>query len=132
MVTDEHNDAVAVRVRRDALGQFCFLVHFAAMIFIVAAWAVPLRPVLVFYLAFLPAVVLQWQFNRNSCVLNNLESLIRTGRWRDATNPEEGAWLMTLANRTLGLELTPRQMDGFVYLVMLLLWGLGLAHLLRV
>ena len=58
-----------------------------------------LRPgmaALVFYLFFVPAVALQWQFNANACVLNNLESWLRSGQWRDPSNREEGAWLATL------------------------------------
>ena len=74
--------ALAVKRRRDALGQTCFALHFAVMLFIVFGWALPQAGALVFYLVFLPAVVVQWQFNKNSCVLNNGESLLRTGRWR--------------------------------------------------
>src|SRR5215469_5739136 len=73
---------------RDALGNFCFYLHFAVMIYILVGWGAPYRPALLFYLAFLPAVAVQWQFNKNSCVLNNVESLIRTGQWRDPHNKE--------------------------------------------
>jgi hypothetical protein len=101
------------------------------MIFIVGGWAMWWPHALLFYLAFVPVVALQWQFNRNSCVLNNLESLIRTGAWRDASNEEEGAWLLTLARDVVGLRVRPAQMEAFIYVVLLVLWGLGLAHLLR-
>jgi hypothetical protein len=123
-------DAVA-RKERDALGRTCFLLHFAVMVFIVSGWAMPWRSALLFYLAFVPVVTLQWQFNRNSCVLNNLESLMRTGTWRDPTNEEEGAWLRTLAKDVLGIRVRPAQMEAFIYMVMLVLWCLGLAHFLR-
>jgi hypothetical protein len=121
----------AGRGKRDAFGWACFILHFAVMIFVVVGWSLPFRAVLVFYLFFVPAVTLQWQFNRNSCVLNNLESLMRTGRWRDPGNPEEGAWLLTLARSVLGWNIRPAHMDVFLYLVMTLLWGLGLVHFLR-
>jgi|SRR5579871_1267619 len=117
--------------RRDALGQVCFLVHLAIMIFIVFGWALPGPALLIIYLAFLPAVVVQWQINRNSCVLNNAESLLRTGRWRDPANTEEGAWLLGVVRSILGLELKPRQLDAFVHIMLVLFWGLGLAHLLH-
>lgn len=122
---------VAGRARRDALGQACFLLHFAVMLYIVTGWAVPQRKYLIFYLVFVPAVAVQWQCNRNSCVLNNLESLMRTGRWRDLANREEGAWLLTLANNTLRLRLRAAQVDVLVYVLLLALWGLGLGHLLH-
>ncbi|HEX3432070.1 MAG TPA: hypothetical protein VHT03_14410 [Rhizomicrobium sp.] len=117
--------------RRDALAQGCFLLHFAVMVFIVFGWALPNAVLLLVYLAFLPAVVVQWQFNKNSCLLNNAESLLRTGSWRDPANTEEGAWLLGLVRSALGLELKPRQLDAFVYTVLVLFWGLGLGHLLH-
>ncbi len=115
---------------RDALGNFCFYLHFAVMIYIVAGWLVPLHAALIFYLAFLPAVAIQWQFNKNSCVLNNLESLIRTGQWRDPHNKEEGAWLLTLATNVFGYPFRPWQIDAFTYGLLLVLWGTGISHLL--
>lgn len=117
--------------RRDALGQLCFALHLGIMVFIVCGWAIPQTGVLVLYLVFLPAVIVQWQLNKNSCVLNNMESLFRTGHWRDAANVEEGAWFAGLIRSVLRLDLNPRQLDVFVYAVMALFWGLGLNHLLR-
>jgi hypothetical protein len=116
--------------KRDLLGQFCFYLHFAVMVFIVGGWAVPLRAVLYFYLGFLPLVAIQWQFNRNSCVLNNIESFLRHGSWRSEHNAEEGAWLMTLIRNLTGIALRPWQVDLLTYGVMAALWGLGLWHLL--
>jgi hypothetical protein len=115
---------------RDALGNFCFYLHFAVMIYIVLGWAVPARGALYFYLAFLPAVAVQWQFNKNSCLLNNLESLIRTGQWRDPHNKEEGAWLLTLASNVFGRPFKPWQIDAFTYAVLVTIWLLGLSHVL--
>ena len=115
---------------RDALGSFCFYLHFAVMIYIVTGWAVPLHGALVFYLFFLPAVATQWQFNKNSCVLNNIESLIRFGQWRDPNNREEGAWLLTLATGLFGYPFRAWHIDLFTYVVLVVLWAAGLSHLL--
>jgi hypothetical protein len=115
--------------KRDVLGTFCFYLHFAVMIFIVGGWAVPYAPVLWFYLAFIPAVAVQWQFNRNSCVLNNVESWLRYGTWRAEQNAEEGAWLMTLIRSVTGITLTYRQVDILTYGVMAALWAAALSHL---
>ncbi|MBV9989763.1 MAG: hypothetical protein JOZ72_00595 [Alphaproteobacteria bacterium] len=115
--------------KRDLLGSFCFYFHFAVMIFIVAGWALPWAPALWFYLGFLPLVALHWQFNRNSCVLNNIESLIRYGTWRSQQNAEEGAWLMTLIKNVTGVALKAWQTDLLTYAVMATLWSVGLAHL---
>jgi hypothetical protein len=116
--------------KRDALGNFCFYLHFAVMIYIVLGWAVPLHAALYFYMGFLPAVAVQWQFNKNSCVLNNFESLIRSGQWRDPHNKEEGAWLQTLALNLTGILFKPWQMDAFTYFILVMLWSAGLSHLL--
>ena len=116
--------------KRDALGHLCFYLHFAVMIYIVTGWLVPLHGALIFYLCFLPAVAVQWQFNKNSCVLNNIESLIRSGRWRDPNNKEEGAWLQALALKVTGILFKPWQMDAFTYFIVAVLWSAGLSHLL--
>jgi hypothetical protein len=115
--------------RRDLLGHACFATHVVIMLYIVGGWAVPARAALIFYLVFVPAVALHWQINKNACVLNNLESLLRTGRWRNPRNHEEGAWLVTLVRDATGLAFTPAQMDAFSYTVMVALWGVGLLHL---
>ena len=116
-------DAETAVVRRDGLGWFCFHHHIAVMIYIVFGWLVPLHAALLFYLVFLPAVALQWRFNKNSCVLNNVESLIRTGHGATPNNREEGAWLLTLAQSTLGIPVTPAQVDAFTYAVLVLRLG---------
>ena len=123
--------AAAERRKRDALGQVCFALHLAIMIFIALGWAIPQRGALLLYLVFLPAVVVQWQFNKNSCVLNNMESLLRRGRWRDPGNIEEGAWLLGLVRTVLRLDIKPAQLDAFVHVMLVIFWGLGLMHLLR-
>ena len=64
--------------KRDAFGQFCFVLHFLPLIFVVTGWLSPWRGLLIFYLFFLPAMFLQWRLNRDSCVLNNIESWMRT------------------------------------------------------
>ena len=115
---------------RDGLGNFCFYLHFAVMIYIVTGWIVPLHRALYFYLGFLPAVAVQWQFNKNSCVLNNIESLIRSGQWRDPHNKEEGAWLQTLALNVTGILFKPWQMDAFTYFILAIFWMAALSHLL--
>jgi len=116
--------------KRDAFGWFCFVFHFVVMIYIVLGWLIPVGAALIFYVAFLPLVFIQWQFNKNSCVLNNIESLARTGRWRSPTSSEEGVWLLTLARSVTGwMWLTPRIMNAFTNSVMALLWLLGFSHL---
>jgi hypothetical protein len=116
-------------LQRDLLGRLFFWLHFGVMLYIVLGWSAPSRAALVFYELFLPAVAIQWWFNKNSCVLNNVESKIRTGRWRNPSNPEEGAWLLTLVRSWLHVPITPSQMDVLTYGVLVVLWGVGLWRL---
>jgi hypothetical protein len=115
--------------KRDALGQACFVLHFLPLIYVVTGWLAPWRGALIFYLIFLPAMFLQWRLNKSTCVLNNIESLIRTGRWRNPSNREEGAWLRTLVNDKTGWNLSRPQMDAVINMVMASLWLLALARL---
>jgi hypothetical protein len=114
---------------RDFLGRVFFWLHFAVMFYILVGWTAPSRVALIFYEFFLPAVAVQWWFNQNSCVLNNLESKIRTGSWRNPANPEEGAWLLTLLRRWFGMPVTPFQIEILTYSVLALLWAIGLWRL---
>jgi hypothetical protein len=114
---------------RDGLGRFCFWLHIVILIFILAGWAIPARGVLIFYLCFLPLVVLHWNLNKGACILNNIESWLRHGRWRaPERNPEEGAWLRTLIRTQTGIALTQGRMDLIIYAAMALFWALAWAH----
>ena len=115
--------------RRDAMGNAFFYHHFVMMAYIVTGWAIPFRPLLWFYVFFIPSVVLQWRLNKNTCVLNNLESLLRTGRWRNPKNREEGGWLWVLARDKTGLDIPHFAMDIFIYSLMGGFLLLGLSHL---
>lgn len=116
--------------RRDGLGQACFWLHVAVLIFIVAGWALPGRWPLLSYLGFLPLVVVQWRLNRGACVLNNLENRLRHGRWRAPDlNAEEGAWFRTLIKNLTGAVFTQAAMDRVIYGALAIFWLLALGRL---
>ena len=117
--------------KRDALGRACFIVHFLPLLYAVTGWLARGRTWLIVYLIFLPVMFLQWKLNRRTCVLNNVESLIRTGRWRNPANREEGAWLRRLVNEQTGWNLTRAQMDLAINGVMLVLWLLAFTRFVR-
>jgi hypothetical protein len=115
--------------KRDALGWTCFLVHIAVLAYVVLGWIVRARIWLLFYLIFLPVMVLHWKLNRGACILNNLENWFRLRRWRaPETNREEGAWLRTLLSDATGIALSRGQMDAVIYGAMGLFWILALAR----
>jgi len=116
--------------KRDAMAWSCFLVHIAVLVYVVLGWTVAVRAWLLFYLIFLPAMVLHWKLNRDACILNNLENWLRVRRWRaPETNREEGAWLRTLLADATGVALSRAQMDAVIYGAMSLFWFLALARL---
>ncbi|HVZ68503.1 MAG TPA: DUF2784 family protein [Rhizomicrobium sp.] len=114
---------------RDALGWACFVLHLALVAFAAAGWALPWRGALILYLCYIPLMYLQWQFNAGSCVLNNVENLMRSGRWRNPGNREEGAFIKTLVEDLTGLKLTKRQMNTVIYCLISIFWLLGAGHL---
>lgn len=114
---------------RDALGWFCFLLHLALVVFAFLGWLMPWRSTLIFYLCYIPVMFLTWQFNDGSCVLNNIETLIRTGKWRNPKNREEGAFLKTLVEDVTGFQPTKRQMNTVIYCLISVFWLLGAGHM---
>jgi hypothetical protein len=114
---------------RDALGWVCFVLHLALVILAILGWLVPWRAALIFYLCYIPAMFLTWQLNDGSCVLNNIENLIRSGRWRNPTNREEGAFLKTLVEDVTGFQPSKRQMNTVIYCLISVFWLLGAGHL---
>jgi hypothetical protein len=117
--------------RRDILGQICFWLHIAVLLFIVGGWALPQREWLVFYLVFLPLVVVHWKLNRGACILNNIENRLRHGCWRAPDkNAEEGAWFRTLIQRLTGVAFSRAIMDAIIYAAMGVFWALAWGRLL--
>lgn len=114
---------------RDGLGWLCFVLHLVLVAFAAFGWLMPWRAGLIFYLCYIPVMFLQWQFNAGSCVLNNVETLIRFGRWRNPRNREEGAFLKTLVEDITGFQPTKRQMNGAIYCLISVFWFLGFGHL---
>ena len=122
--------AATAAARRDGLGLVCHRLHLAIMVYFVAGWAAPWHGALYFYLAFVPAVALQWQFNANACVLNNLESWLRTrplarsrqpGGGRLARHPVRGHAAASAPARWRSTSSPMR--------VLLALWSMALIHL---
>jgi hypothetical protein len=104
--------------------------HYAALGFALVGWAIPDRNMLIGYLAFLPLVALQWRINRDTCVLDNVESWLRYGRYRaGGANPDEGSFIANLIERVFGYRLTPRGAAWLVYGLMVVLFAAGAGHL---
>ena len=118
------------RPRQDGLGLGLFLFHLGVGGVVLAGWLVHSDAFLVAYMVLLPAIATQWYVNRGCCVLNNIESWIRTGRWRDPDNFEEGRFLLMICYWLLAIRPDPVLLDRLSYSSVLALWLLAFGHFL--
>jgi hypothetical protein len=115
--------------KRDRLGLSCFAFHMAVGTFVLVGWLISSTEALLFYLLLLPAMATQWAVNRGSCIINNIETWLRTGRWRDREHGEDGRFLAMLFDWLFAMQPAPASLDRLSYSVVLVLWVLGLGHL---
>jgi hypothetical protein len=107
----------------------CHGLHMALVFFGLLGWIVPQSNWLIAHIIFIPGLLLTWQFNNCTCPLNNLETWLTTGRWRNPANAEEGGFLRGVVARYLGLELSEETMNRIIYIAMIVVWGLSMLHL---
>jgi hypothetical protein len=105
------------------------IAHYAILGWGVTGWTFPAQGWLIAYLIAMPLIAVQWLVNRNTCVLNNLESWIATGRWRDATDAEQGGFIAGAFQRATGWRPSPRTADLLSYGLLAVFWVLGAVHL---
>jgi hypothetical protein len=96
--------------------------------FVMAGWLLSSAEVLLFYMVLLPIMATQWLINRGSCVINNIETWLRTGRWRDPKEGEDGRFLIVLCDWLFGVRPDRVAVDRFAYVIVLFLWFLALGH----
>jgi hypothetical protein len=111
--------------RLDGIGLSFFAAHLAIGAYILLGWFISPAPALTLYLLLLPAMATQWYVNRGSCVVNNVESWLRSGRWRDPHNPEEGGFLLMLCQWLFRVRPHPVVLDRVCYAAVLVLWLLA-------
>ena len=111
--------------RLDGIGLSFLISHLVIGAYILLGWTVPYEPALAFYLLLLPMMMTQWYVNRGSCVINNFESWLRSGRWRDPANPQEGGFLLMLCHWMFRVRPQPAVLDRVSYATVLVLWLLA-------
>jgi hypothetical protein len=112
-----------------ALSVSCHYLHMGIMLFILLGWMFPVDSLLMVHLALVPSLLVIWYVNGCSCPLNNIESYLLKGMWRDPDNREEGSFLVVVVERYLGIQPAQRQMDLLTYLIMALAWVFSALHL---
>jgi len=118
-------DECAAGPRLDGLGLTFFLSHLVVGAYILLGWFISSPSALPFYLLLLPAIMTQWYINQGSCVMNNIESWLRSGRWRDRGNPEEGGFLRMLCHWLFRVRPHSAVLDRVSYATVLILWLLA-------
>ena len=113
----------------DWLGVGLFLVHAAIVGYVVSGWLVESRTGLLIYLLALPLIVLQWVLNGGSSIVSNIESLQRTGHWRDPNSGLDGAFLRSVL-KSVGTEATTGQVNTVTVSIMFLFWIEALSRLM--
>lgn len=114
---------------RQAVVRALQALHYAILLWGVAGWAIPSNAWLTAYLVAMPLIAVQWVLNRNTCVLNNLESWIARRRWRDETDGEQGGFIAGLFQRATGWRPSPTMADAISYGLLGLFWTFGAIHL---
>jgi hypothetical protein len=111
--------------RMDGIGLSFLITHLAIGAYVLLGWLISPEPALTVYLVLLPAMATQWYVNRGCCVMNNIESWLRSGRWRDPNNPEEAGFLLMLCQWLFRARPHPVVLDRFSYATVLVLWLLA-------
>ena len=107
----------------------CHGLHMALVFYGLLGWLIPSEPWLIVHLIFIPGLIAVWRMNDGVCPLNNLESFLTTGSWRNRANVEEGGFIRAIVIRYLELEPTQQQMDSVTYGIMAFVWLLSWVHL---
>ena len=114
--------------RSDRLGLSLFILHLLGSAYVLVGWTASAPSGLLFFLLLLPLIATQWRVNRGSCVINNLESWLRSGRWHDPANREEGAFLLMLSEWLFRIRPRPKDLDALSYGAVFVLWLLACSH----
>jgi hypothetical protein len=97
-------------------------VHLAIVAYVGVGWLGSTRIGLLIYLLLIPAIVLQWLLNAGTSILENVESLIRTGRWRDPRNSFEGHLFQESLRATVGIMVSNTLINVLASTAMLMFW----------
>lgn len=105
----------------DLLRVTTFAFHLLIVAYVSIGWLASTRIGLFFYLLLLPIIVMQWLFNAGSSIINNAETLIRTGHWHDARNTFEGHFFQNML-RVVGIRANTALINFITCTTMLILW----------
>ncbi len=115
----------------DLLRATTFTVHLLIVTYVAIGWLSPNRITLLFYLLLLPMIVMQWLLNAGSSILDNAETLIRTGQWQHARNRFEGHFFEIIL-RAAGIRAGTLVINLVVCMVLLIFWNVALYRMVMI
>ncbi len=109
------------RVNFNRLRFQLFAVHIGIILYVSLGWLITWRAALYFYALLLPLIALQWLLNGGCSIVNNIENLLRVGRWNDPENIFEGAFFSTILE-AIGIRASKAQITTVLCSLMLIFW----------
>ena len=118
-------------IKFDSLRVALFIFHLAIMGYVTLGWLIPSRVALYTYTLLLPLIAMQWLLNGGASIVNNIENLLRVGRWNDVDNRFEGAFFKTLL-QAIGVPASQAQITTLLCFLMLIFWVSATCHMMLI
>jgi len=97
--------------------------HLFILLFAVFGWMLSARIELLIHLIFIPAMILQWQFNEGTCWLTNWENKLQN-RAEDKRQ-QQGQFIKTILSQFLDPLPSDRQIKFGIYSILAVSWLLS-------
>jgi hypothetical protein len=126
----EHGETGWIR-QFDTLRLSLLAVHLVLVGYVACGWLIPSRSALNFYTLLLPMIAMQWLLNDGCSTVNNVENLVRVGRWNDSDNEFEGAFFKTLFCAA-GVPASQAQITTSLCSLMLTFWVCAICRMILI
>jgi len=97
--------------------------HLAVLVYVLIGWALP-GAFLGIYLWFIPIMILQWLFNKGTCILTNLENALTENT--APKNAQQGQFLKSLFQKLTGVVPSDRLLFVGIYILLAVFWVIAL------
>jgi len=115
----------------DGLRIALLILHLGILGYVSLGWLIPSRVALYLYTLLLPLIVIQWLLTGGASIVNNIENLVRVGRWNDSRNPFEGSFFKTLL-RAIGVPASQAQITTVLCFLMLIFWVSAICRMMLI
>jgi hypothetical protein len=112
---------------RSALIKALRFTHLLVLVFMLTGWLLPWKSAWFAHVATIPAMMLQWRFNRGTCLLTNLENFIRGNQV--ARDAQQGQFIKGLLGKCCNPIPPDHKIKFWLYTI---LWSVFSLSLLRI